>query len=131
MDVSLQAQRLFEQELSCAVRNGELELAYQPILNLETKAITGFEALVRWNHPTRGLIAPADFISVAEDRGLIISIGKWVLREACSKAAEWPDDITVAVNLSSVQFKAQKGSWTWWLLLCRRPTWPLAVSSSR
>lgn len=107
MDASLQAQRLLEQELSCAVRNGELELVYQPILNLETKAIAGFEALVRWNHPARGLIAPADFISVAEDRGLIISIGEWVLREACSKAAGWPDDIAVAVNLSSVQFKAE------------------------
>ncbi|MEO8546924.1 MAG: EAL domain-containing protein [Sphingomicrobium sp.] len=107
MDAMLQAQRRLEQELSRALPNGELLLVYQPILDLESKRITAFEALARWNHPTRGLIAPAEFISVAEDRGLIISIGEWVLREACEEAARWPDDVGVAVNLSPVQFKAE------------------------
>lgn len=73
MDALLQAQRLLEQELSIAVANGELQLVYQPILDLETKRIAAFEALARWNHPTRGLIAPAEFITVAEDRGFIIN----------------------------------------------------------
>ena len=93
MDAMLQAERLLEQELSRALPNDELRLVYQPILNLETKRITAFEALARWNHPTRGVIAPAEFISVAEDRGLIISIGEWVLLEACNEAATWPDEV--------------------------------------
>ena len=106
MDALLQARRQLEQELSCALPNGELRLVYQPIVNLETNRICAFEALARWNHPTRGMVAPADFISLAEDKGFIIAIGKWALREACKEAANWPDDVRVAVNLSPVQFKA-------------------------
>lgn len=80
---------------------------YQPILNLETKRIAAFEALARWNHPTRGVVAPIDFISVAEDKGLIIPIGEWALREACKQVTQWPHEVRVAVNLSPVQFKAE------------------------
>lgn len=107
MDALLQAQRQLEHELSCALPKGELYLVYQPILNLETNRIAAFEALARWNHPARGVVAPVEFISVAEDRGLIIPIGEWALREACNEAAKWPDDVRVAVNLSPVQFKAE------------------------
>lgn len=107
MDERLQARRLLDSELREALPNGELELYYQPVYSLQTDTITGFEALLRWNHPRRGLISPADFIAVAEESGLINQIGEWVLREACREAATWPDSFTVAVNLSAVQFRGQ------------------------
>ena len=86
-----------------AFANGEFELFYQPIVNLDDDKITSFEALLRWNHPERGVVSPAEFIPVAEEMGLIIPLGEWVLRTACAEAATWPDDIQVAVNVSSVQ----------------------------
>lgn len=105
MDALMQRRRTMELDLRRALVAGEFELYYQPLVNLETGAICGFEALLRWNHPERGLIPPLDFIPLAEETELIVPIGEWVLRQACQEAAKWPSDIRVAVNVSSVQFK--------------------------
>ena len=94
-----------ELDLRKALLNGEFELYYQPLVNLAKNEICGFEALLRWNHPQRGLIPPLDFIPLAEETELIVPIGEWVLRQACQEAMKWPSDIGVAVNISSVQFK--------------------------
>ena len=99
-----QRRRQLETDLRLALENGQFELYYQPLFDLEHNRVCSFEALLRWNHPTRGLIAPADFIPVAEDTGLIVPIGAWVVREACAQAAGWPDHIRIAVNVSPVQF---------------------------
>jgi EAL domain-containing protein (putative c-di-GMP-specific phosphodiesterase class I) len=88
-----------------ALGANEFEVYYQPLVTLETGVICGFEALLRWHHPLRGMVAPAEFIPLAEETGLIVPIGEWVLRQACAEAAAWPDDLKVAVNLSPVQFK--------------------------
>jgi EAL domain-containing protein (putative c-di-GMP-specific phosphodiesterase class I) len=85
----------------------EFELFYQPLVNLERGEISGFEALMRWRHPTRGLVYPADFIPAAEETGLIVRLGEWALLRACADAATWPIAVKVAVNLSPVQFKSQ------------------------
>jgi diguanylate cyclase (GGDEF)-like protein len=95
--------RRTEMDLRGAIEHGEFELHFQPILNLCTKAISGFEALLRWRHPERGFITPAEFIPIAEDTGLIVPIGDWVLREAIAEAARWPGSLRVAINVSSVQ----------------------------
>ncbi|HEX3496637.1 MAG TPA: diguanylate cyclase, partial [Methylocella sp.] len=105
MDASLQARRTLELDLRNALRAGEFELYYQPLVTLATDVIYGFEALLRWHHPLRGMVAPGEFIPLAEETGLIVPIGEWVLRQACAEAAAWPDDLKVAVNLSPVQFK--------------------------
>ncbi len=105
MSTHVEARQLMSEDLRRAVAAGEFELDYQPLHNLGTDRITGFEALVRWRHPERGLIGPGEFIPVAEQNGLIVEIGEWVLREACRQAAGWPDSIKVAVNLSAVQFR--------------------------
>jgi diguanylate cyclase (GGDEF)-like protein len=105
MDARLQARRRLEMELRKAVTQGEFEVHYQPIVDLESNEVTAFEALVRWSHPERGLVMPSEFIPVAEDIGLISSIGDWVLREACAEAASWPRSIRLAVNLSACQFR--------------------------
>ncbi|MBP0495007.1 PAS domain S-box protein [Roseomonas indoligenes] len=89
-----------------ALPRGEFELHYQPLVRLKTGEISCFEALLRWRHPERGLISPADFIPVAEETGLIVSMGEWALREACSRAAGWPAGCGVAVNLSPAQFRS-------------------------
>ena len=99
-----QQRRQLETDLRLAIERGEFELQYQPLFDLEQNRICSFEALIRWNHPTRGQISPADFVPIAEDTGLIVPIGAWVVREACSQAAHWPEDIRVAVNVSAVQF---------------------------
>ncbi|RYE87849.1 MAG: EAL domain-containing protein, partial [Hyphomicrobiales bacterium] len=88
-----------------ALELGEFELHYQPILNLRTQRFNGFEALLRWQHPTRGMVSPGEFIPMAEEIGLIAQIGEWVIREAFAEAARWPADYRVAVNVSSSQFK--------------------------
>ena len=103
MDARLKARRALESELRQALIEGQFVLHYQPILNVENNAITCCEALVRWQHPERGLIPPADFIPVAEEIGLIVALGEWVLRKACADAASWPSQIKVAVNLSPIQ----------------------------
>jgi diguanylate cyclase (GGDEF)-like protein len=105
MDEALQNRRLLEQGLKVALAQGELRLMYQPLLALATNKICCFEALLRWDHPTRGVVSPAEFIPVAEESGLIGNIGEWVLREACRTAASWPAPIRVAVNLSVAQFR--------------------------
>ena len=117
MDAAMQARRVLELDLRAALVNGEFELHYQPVVNIATRQVTGFEALLRWRHPQRGLVSPADFIPLAEELGLIVPIGEWVLRHACGDAASWPDPITVAVNLSPVQFKSARLSETVMLAL--------------
>jgi diguanylate cyclase (GGDEF)-like protein len=105
MDRLMQARRILELDLRKAIVNNEFVVFYQPLIKLQTDEICGFEALVRWNHPVRGLVPPLDFIPLAEETGLIVQIGEWVLRNACAEAAKWPKDIRVAVNLSPSQFK--------------------------
>jgi diguanylate cyclase (GGDEF)-like protein len=105
MDARMQARRKLEIDLGKAIANGEFELFYQPLVDMKTEYVTGFEALIRWHHPERGLILPFDFIAVAEETGLIVMIGDWVLRQACAEAATWPSSVKIAVNLSPVQFK--------------------------
>jgi diguanylate cyclase (GGDEF)-like protein len=104
MDESMQHRRSLEIDLRRALALGEFSLAYQPQLNLRLNTVTGFEALLRWQSPTRGAVPPVDFIPVAEDSGAINSIGEWVLRNACREAATWPGDRIVSVNVSPVQF---------------------------
>jgi EAL domain-containing protein (putative c-di-GMP-specific phosphodiesterase class I) len=96
-----------EQDLRQALANGGFEIHYQPLVNLERDEISGCEALLRWRHPDRGMISPAEFIPVAEDTGLINELGEWVLRTACAEAATWPEHIRLAVNVSPVQLKCQ------------------------
>jgi diguanylate cyclase (GGDEF)-like protein/PAS domain S-box-containing protein len=105
MDARAQARRLLELDLRTALLRGEFEVYYQPIRDLKADRIVCFEALLRWNHPHRGIILPTDFIGLAEETGLIVPIGNWVLRKACTDAANWPCDVGVAVNLSPAQFK--------------------------
>jgi diguanylate cyclase (GGDEF)-like protein/PAS domain S-box-containing protein len=102
------ARQEIEGDLRRAIQQNELELHYQPILNANTRKICSVEALVRWRHPTKGLLFPDLFIPLAEETGLITQIGEWVLRKACADAAAWPDDVKVAVNLSLVQFRKTK-----------------------
>ena len=96
--------QLLENDLRQAIERGELSVAYQPIVHAAGEEISGFEALVRWNHPTRGPISPDTFVPLAEEAGLIGQIGEWVLRNALEEAAQWPDHVRVAVNLSPLQF---------------------------
>ncbi len=105
MDARMQARRRLEMDLRAAVEAQAFEVHYQPQIKLETNRITGFEALLRWPHPERGYVPPSEFIPLAEETGLIVPIGEWVLRQACQDAKRWPADIRVAVNLSAVQFR--------------------------
>jgi diguanylate cyclase (GGDEF)-like protein/PAS domain S-box-containing protein len=107
MDRQAQKRRDMELDLRRAFANGEFELHYQPLVDIATDSISGFEALLRWRHPDKGKISPADFIPVAEDIGLIVAIGEWVLREACNEAVKWPAGVKIAVNLSPVQFRSR------------------------
>ena len=107
MDARMQARRALELDLRKAIVNGEFELYYQPIVDVKTGQITSCEALIRWHHPERGMIAPLDFIPVAEATGLIVPLGEWILRQACAEAARWPKQVTIAVNLSPAQFKSR------------------------
>ena len=103
MDARMKARRDLEMDLRKALGNGEFELYYQPLVNLQTNEISAFEALLRWQHPSRGMISPADFIPIAEETGLIVPLGEWVLNTACEEAVNWPGHIKVAVNLSPAQ----------------------------
>ena len=105
MDARAQARRKIETDLREAIQGDTLRPYYQPLVELSSGRITGFEALVRWPHPERGMISPAEFIPVAEETGLINAVGGLMLRRACTDAAQWPDDIRVAVNLSPLQFR--------------------------
>jgi diguanylate cyclase len=104
MDQQLREKRSLQHDLRSALERGELRLFYQPQATTDGEII-GFEALARWQHPKRGMVAPADFIPIAEESSLIISIGEWVLREACTEAASWPRPLQIAVNLSPAQFR--------------------------
>lgn len=106
MDAKVQARRVMELDLRRALENDEFDLFYQPLINLADRKIVAFEALLRWRHPERGLVAPGEFIPLAEEIGLIVPIGAWVLKQACAQAKTWPSDIKVSVNLSPVQFKS-------------------------
>ena len=107
MDARLQQRRMLEFDLRKAVAAGDFQLHYQPIVDAKSEKVIGVEALLRWKHAERGMVSPADFIPVAEATGLIIPLGEWVIRRACTDAATWPRDIKVAVNLSPVQFSSQ------------------------
>ena len=106
MDQRARARRSLELELRQAISDGSLETYYQPVVNIEDDKISSCEALLRWRHPERGMISPAEFIPVAEDSGLINQLGLWVLNAACAEAATWPDHVRVAVNVSPVQFRS-------------------------
>ncbi len=95
-----------EPDLRNALSNGEFELWYQPLVDLESEHICTCEALLRWNHPTRGKIPPAEFVPVLEASGLMGVVGDWVLRQACAEASSWPANIRVAVNVAVVQFNS-------------------------
>ena len=105
MDAEIQARRAIEIDLHRALSAGEFRLDYQPLINLATSEVVGMEALLRWTHPQRGPIPPAEFISIAEETGLIVPLGEWVLRQACAEARSWPSAIRLSVNLSPVQFR--------------------------
>src|SRR2546430_12152717 len=106
MDAQVKARRKLEMDLRQAITDGALEVYYQPCISLQDNEITGCEALLRWHHPERGMIPPAEFIPIAEDTGLINQLGEWVLTTACAEAATLPDHIKLAVNVSPVQFKS-------------------------
>ncbi|WP_242186778.1 EAL domain-containing protein [Sphingomonas sp. CARO-RG-8B-R24-01] len=102
--VGAQSRKQLEDDLRQALVGDQFYLAYQPVVDTRSERIVGYEALLRWEHPTRGLVSPSEFVPVAEDCGLIESIGEWVLRTACIEAAGWPGDVRVAVNVSPIQF---------------------------
>ena len=108
MDERMQARRSMEVDLRRALALKQLELVYQPQFDLASNLIIGFEAIIRWHHPTRGLVPPGEFIPLAEEIGVISAIGEWVLRTACKQAAAWPTPVSIAVNLSPVQFRRGK-----------------------
>ncbi|VWX52320.1 bifunctional diguanylate cyclase/phosphodiesterase [Novosphingobium sp. 9U] len=103
----LQERRALEMDLRVALERGEFEVWYQPLLDIATRRTVGYEALLRWNHPKRGIIEPSQFIPLAEENGLIASIGEWALREALSEASTWHDDLTIAVNVSPAQMRGE------------------------
>ena len=108
MDERLRARRELELDLRKALALRQFELHFQPQMNLSTDRLVGCEALIRWRHPTRGMVSPAEFIPLAEETGLIVPIGEWVVRTACREAVLWPESLSVAVNLSPAQFKSRK-----------------------
>jgi len=105
MNARLHARRAMEIDLRLAFARREFELYYQPTIDIASGRIVGVEALLRWHHPERGMVPPGEFIALAESIGLIVPLGEWVLRQACTEAARWPDEVSVAVNLSPLQFK--------------------------
>jgi diguanylate cyclase (GGDEF)-like protein/PAS domain S-box-containing protein len=107
MDRRIKLRRVIELDLRHALSNGEFRLFYQPIVSLQTGEVTSFEALIRWQHPVRGLTPPGDFIPLAEELGLIVPIGEWVINRACADAATWAEHIKVAVNLSPIQLTSK------------------------
>ena len=106
MDAEMQARRLLELDLRQALQAGQFEVFYQPVIDLRAQDVGGFEALLRWHHPERGMIPPDKFIPLAEEIGAIVPIGEWVLRQACAAAAAWSGEHSISVNLSPVQFKS-------------------------
>ncbi|MDP1584748.1 MAG: EAL domain-containing protein [Bradyrhizobium sp.] len=107
LDQRMHARRNLERDMRDALARGEFELHYQPFVHAGSDDISGFEALLRWHHPRRGLVLPAEFIPIAEETGMIVPLGEWVLRAACAEAATWPADLKIAVNLSPAQFRSK------------------------
>jgi diguanylate cyclase (GGDEF)-like protein len=107
MEQQANHRRELEADLRAALAQGSFELHYQPQVDLRSDGVTGCEALLRWRHPVRGMVSPADFVPVAEETGLIEEIGQWVLRTACAEAATWPADVRIAVNVSPIQFRSE------------------------
>ncbi|MEH2612483.1 diguanylate cyclase (GGDEF)-like protein [Bradyrhizobium sp. AZCC 1693] len=108
LDQLMHARRNLERDMRDALANGGFELHYQPFINVVSGEPSGFEALLRWHHPQRGLVMPAEFIPLAEETGLIVPLGEWVLRAACAEAAKWPADLKIAINLSPAQFRSKE-----------------------
>ena len=108
LDQLMHARRNLERDMREALAKGEFELHYQPIINAASGEPSGFEALLRWHHPQRGLIMPAEFIPLAEETGFIMPLGEWVLRAGCAEAARWPADLKIAINLSPAQFRSKE-----------------------
>ena len=106
MHEAARERQLMESDLRVAMEKGQLRVVFQPCVDSSSEAVTGFEALIRWDHPEHGPVSPADFIPIAEEIGMINEIGDWVLRTACAEAAKWPTNVSVAVNLSPIQFKS-------------------------
>ena len=115
MDLAVRRRRRLAQELRVAIAEDQLELVYQAQVKIPSAELIGFEALLRWRHPEQGLLSPLEFIPIAEETGLIIPIGEWVLEEACREAADWPRPYKIAVNLSAKQFQDHD------LARCRAP----------
>jgi diguanylate cyclase (GGDEF)-like protein len=107
MDAQMRDRFKLQIDLQAALANGEFELHYQPLVNLERNEISCLEALLRWHHPERGRVSPGEFIPLAEETGLIVPIGEWALREACAAAASWPAHVNIAINISAIQFKSR------------------------
>jgi diguanylate cyclase (GGDEF)-like protein len=107
MDARMKSRRTLELALRKALELGQFELYYQPVVNLDQEGVNSCEALIRWHHPERGMVSPVEFIPVAEEIGLIVALGEWVIRRACEDAARWPDDVCVAVNLSPTQLSSK------------------------
>jgi diguanylate cyclase (GGDEF)-like protein len=108
LDQLMHARRNLERDMRSALANGEFELHYQPFANVKSGELSGCEALLRWHHPQRGLVLPAEFIPLAEETGLIVPVGEWVLRTACAEAAKWPVNLKIAINLSPAQFRSKE-----------------------
>ncbi|MEM8877157.1 MAG: PAS-domain containing protein [Pseudomonadota bacterium] len=108
MDARMQTRRELEIDMRKALRNGEFRLHYQPLVDLKTDKISGFEALLRWPHPQRGMVSPGEFIPIAEETGLIVALGEWVIQQACKDAVKWPAGVRIAVNLSPAQFRDER-----------------------
>jgi diguanylate cyclase (GGDEF)-like protein len=107
LDDRIQTRRTLERDLRTALSSGQLALYYQPVVSTRTRQAVGFEGLLRWHHPTRGLVPPGEFIAIAEEIGVIVEIGAWVIEQACAHAVAWPAHLTVAVNLSAVQLRGE------------------------
>ena len=114
MDTVARMRRELELDLGGALSAGQFELHYQPLMDSQSRTVSGFEALLRWRHPVRGLVPAEELITVAEEMGIIVPLGTWVLHQACAEAATWPDHLRVAVNLSPLQVrdKALRGVWS-------------------
>ena len=106
MDAAAQARRMLELDLRTSLGKDEMRLHYQPLVNVETGHIAGYEALLRWEHPTRGIVMPNEFVPIAEDTGMIVQLGEWVIRQALEEASNWPDHLCIAVNLSPAQMRS-------------------------
>jgi EAL domain-containing protein (putative c-di-GMP-specific phosphodiesterase class I) len=106
MNARVKARRLLEVDLRAAIAEKKFEMFYQPVLSVSSNEVIAFEALIRWRHPERGMVSPGEFIPVAEETGLIIPLGEWILRQVCADALSWPQNIRVAINLSPVQFRS-------------------------